>query len=98
MARARTSALLSGLSGTIGDIVIKQYRYGTVISKRPDMTGVKPTNAQKKKRSVFAEAVEYAKAIVADPLQKEKFQRKIGRKKTVYHEAIREYLKRNRKE
>jgi hypothetical protein len=54
MARTDSNALLKGFSGAIGkQIVVKQYGDKTVISKYPDMSGVKASPNQKKRRSVF---------------------------------------------
>jgi hypothetical protein len=75
MARVRNSLILEGLRGKIGEIVIKQYRYGTVVTKLPDMSNVKSTRLQKKKRKRFKEAVAFAKSILADPEKKLHFKR-----------------------
>jgi hypothetical protein len=93
MARARNSFILEGLRGKIGDIVVKQYRYGTVVTKVPDMSNVKSTRLQKKKRKKFKEAVAFALKILADPKAKAAFEAKLKRGKTVYHTAISQFLK-----
>lgn len=93
MARANKSLLLAGLRGRVGDIVIKQYRYGTVVTKLPDMSKVKTTKLQKKKRKRFKEAVAYAKQILADPEKKAIYKTRIKKGKTIYHSAISEFLK-----
>ena len=93
MARARNSFILQGLSGKIGDIVVKQYRYGTVVTKVPDMSNVKSTRLQKKKRKKFKEAVAFAQKILANPAKRAAFEAKLKRGKTGYHAAISQYLK-----
>jgi hypothetical protein len=51
MARVHKNPLLKGVRGKIGDsIVVKQYKYGTVISAVPDMSRVKRTVLQKKEQ------------------------------------------------
>jgi hypothetical protein len=93
MARiSRSNILLIGVSGKLGDIVVKQYKYGTVITKLPDMSKVKSTARQKKQRKRFAAAVAYAKSINADPKKKAQYQKKVKKGSTVFHTALREYL------
>ena len=94
---SKSNILLSSASGKIGDIVIKQYKYGTVITKLPDMSKVKPTRAQKKKRNKFADAVAYAKTVIADPKLKAKMKKKAKKGSTVYHTAIKAFMKSNQK-
>lgn len=92
MARS-THHLLRNLRGQLGQqLVIKQYGKKTVVTKYPDMSGVKPSALQKKKRSRFAEAVQYAQQIIRDPALKAQYQQKVKRGQSVYHYAIREFL------
>lgn len=93
MARLKRG-MLKNTSGKLGDIVIKQYAYGAVVSKAPDMSNVKLSKLQKAKNTNFKDAVKYAQAILADPKKKAGYALKIKRKKgtTVYHYAISEYL------
>ncbi|HMK03572.1 MAG TPA: hypothetical protein VK489_05250 [Ferruginibacter sp.] len=99
MARVFNNALLDGVSGRIGEkLVIKQYRYGTVISAMPDMSRVKKSALQKHYQGDFADAVAYTQSIVHDPRKKAVYTKKIPKGKTVYHVAIQEYLaKKNQK-
>jgi hypothetical protein len=93
MARTKNSVILYGLRGKIGDIVIKQYRYGTVVTKCPDMSNIKASRLQKKKRQHFKEAVAYAKKIIANPVKNAAYNARLRRGKTVFHAAISEFLK-----
>ncbi len=96
MARTNSNIVLHELSGHIGkQLVIKQYANGTVVSRYPDMSNIKPSKKQKEKRSRFSEAVAYARAILRDPQQKAAYQAKLKAGETVYHKAIREYLQSN---
>ena len=55
MANASNSLLLHGLSGAIGnEVIVKNYGKKTMLGKCPDMIGIKPSKAQKAKRSLFA--------------------------------------------
>jgi hypothetical protein len=88
------NAITDGLSGGIAkQLVFKQYAKGTVITRYPDMSNVKPSKAQKFRRNRFAEAVRYAQGILADDKKKAAYQSKIGKGKSVYHAAIKEYMK-----
>ena len=97
MARVFNNALLDGVRGKIGKLVIKQYRYGTVISAIPDMSRVKKSALQKHYQGDFADAVAYAQGIIRDPRKKAAYAKKIPKGKTVYHVAIQEYLEKKNK-
>ncbi|MGB8192763.1 MAG: hypothetical protein WCF67_12625 [Chitinophagaceae bacterium] len=85
--------LVTGIQGGLGkQIVVKHYSYGVVVTKFPDMSSIKPSELQKEKRSVFSEAVAYARSILRDPVQKAAYKKKIKKGQTVYHAAIREFL------
>lgn len=97
MARLNKS-LLQGISGAIGkQLVFKKYGDKTIVTSYPDMSNVKPSEQQKEKRKLFAEAVAYAKAISMDSDKKEDYQRKVKEGESVYHYALKEYLARQRK-
>ncbi|MFD2162096.1 hypothetical protein ACFSJU_06805 [Paradesertivirga mongoliensis] len=87
--------LLKEAKGKIGkDIVVKNYGNKTVISKYPDMSGVKYNDLQKQKQRSFAEAVAYARSIISDPVKKAEYQKKLPKGKRVYTAALQEFLKR----
>ncbi len=93
MATANNNIVLHETSGHIGkQIVIKQYAYGTVVTKYPDMSNIKPSKKQKQKRNKFKEAVAYSKAIINDPVKKKAYSKKVKKGQTVYHFALQEYL------
>jgi len=91
---ARASSIIT-LKGRVGELIFKKYGNKMVVSKVPDMSGIKPTKKQKAKRSRFKEAVAYAQAIVRDPEKKAAYKKTLRRGKQVYQSAIREYLIRN---
>lgn len=94
MASSNNSLLLRKMRGQIGkQIVVKQYGNKTVITKYPDMSGVKPSKLQKVKRKEFACAVAYARAIINNPAKKAAYAMKIKKGQTVYHFAIKEYYR-----
>lgn len=96
MARMQNNSLLQGISGSIGEIVIKQYRYGVVVSKKPDMSKVKKSQLQKAKQSIFKEAVAYAKNINNDPEKKKAYAKKLKKGQTVFNAAISEFLQKKK--
>jgi hypothetical protein len=88
--------LLQVVSGKIGgQLVIKQYSYGTVISAMPDMSKVKSSRKQKEQQKKFAEAVAFAKSISRNPVKKAAYAKKLRKGQSVYHAAIQEYYEKN---
>ncbi len=89
---AVASPLKKSSRNKIGHIVIKQYGDKTVVSKYPDMSNIIPSEFQVKKRSRFADAVAYAKTISQNPVFRADFVKRKGDVKSVYQEALKEYL------
>ena len=77
-----------------GEIIIKQYAGKTVVSKYPDMSNIIPSRPQLVKRSRFAEAVAYAKSINNSPVLRADFLKRYGNVRSVYQEALKEFLNR----
>ena len=98
MARNKNNILLKGSTGKLDKLIFKQYSYGTVVSKSPDRSKVKLSKKQKQANKRFQEAVKFAKAIVADPGQHGEYKILMKKSKSVsiYHAALKEYLKRNK--
>ena len=94
MASISPASLLDGLTGAIGkQLVLRRRGNKTFASKYPDMSGIKPSKGQKKKRGKFAAAVKFAQSIIRDPVKKSAYKVKKG--KTVYHTAIKDFMKGN---
>jgi len=90
--------LLRQLRGQIGKkIVVKHYGKKVVITKAPDMSKIKPSNAQKDQRNRFAEAVAYARHINNSPELKAAYVKKAKKSKSVYQYALKEFLRRQLK-
>jgi hypothetical protein len=79
--------------GKVGNVIFKKYGDKTVISKRPDMSGVIKSDKQIRSQELFREAHYYAKSIIVDPEQKLAFSKTIPKGKMVYHAAVSKYLK-----
>lgn len=94
MALSSNNPLLKNARGKLGKFVVfKTYAYGTVISNYPDMSKVKPSKKQLAEKKRFGDAVRYAKDVLADPEKKAALQAKLSPGKSVYHAAIREFMK-----
>jgi hypothetical protein len=79
-----------GLGKTVKPFIIKKRGGKTFISKYPDMSKVIPSEAQLESNSRFADAVEYARSIIADPVKKANYKVRDG--KSVYLSAIKDYM------
>lgn len=98
MAQTKNNILLRQLRGQIGkQIVVKKYGTKTVVTAYPDMSHVKPSKLQTKKRSLFAEAVAYAQGILYDPVKKADYAKQLKKGQSVYHAAIKEFLREAKK-
>lgn len=101
MARVHNNPVLQGVRGRIGDFIIKQYSYGPVITTRPYVRKLRRgelSELQVLKRKNFADAVAYAKSIVRDREKKAAYAKKLPKGKQVYQAAIKEFMKKKRKE
>jgi 2,4-dienoyl-CoA reductase-like NADH-dependent reductase (Old Yellow Enzyme family) len=96
MARTK-NFILNGMSGAVGKLfVVKQYAYGSVITAYPDMSKVKPSKKQKLARNRFADAVQYAQEVLADPELTAKYKEKLKKGRSVYHKVVGQYMKKGR--
>ena len=93
MARQKRNAVTHGLTGNVyGQLLYKQYSYGTVVTKMPDRSKVIPSDKQKASNTVFGRAVKYAKQVLQDPVKYAEYQSRLAEGKTVYHAAIADYF------
>jgi hypothetical protein len=93
MSVLRKNHIAEHFSGAIGKtVVVKQYATKTVITAYPNMSKVVPSAKQKAWKSVFKEAVAYARDILADPVQKAAYAAKLPAERSVYHAALSAYL------
>ena len=69
MPKVKLPPIIKELHGTLyEDLIFKRSPQGEIIiSKKPDMSKVKPSKAQKEARTRFAQASAYATAALADP-------------------------------
>jgi hypothetical protein len=95
MARTQLNSALTGLRGQIGDLVFKQYKYGTVVTRVPRMSNVKPSKKQLEHRQRVKAAAQFYRAAMNDPELKRRFE-SIAKKKgwPLSAVALREYFRR----
>jgi hypothetical protein len=95
MARQKQNVLTHGLTGNVyGQLIFKQYSYGTVVSKIPDRSKVVLSEKQQASTGTFRKAVAYAKGVLKDPVKYAEIQSRLAEGKAVYHAAIKEYFER----
>ena len=95
MARVSKNSLAESFQGSLGSLVFKRYRYGTVVSKRPDRSKVKLSRKQKASNQRFVKAVLYAKQVLRTPSMQLKYKRQMKQGKSLYHLALADYMKHN---
>jgi hypothetical protein len=96
MARQKHNVVMNGISGKIGDmLILKQYEYGTVVSKLPDRSKVKLSSKQKASNEVFRKAVRYVQQVLKDPAQSALYRAVLTKGKSVYHTALADYFAKN---
>ena len=96
MAIAKKNALIDALSGAVGNVILKQYQYGLVISKRPDRSKVKLSVPQKKANAKFKKAVAYAQSVLKDTALQKIYKKKLKKGQSLYHAALSDYLSTNK--
>ena len=93
MKRKKLPLSLLMIRGSIGkQFCIKHYRWGVIKTKFPDMSNIVASAEQCQCRNLFKEAVAYAKTVIADPVLKREWQKKIRRRNGVYNKAIKAYM------
>ena len=93
MAVQKRNVVTYGLTGKVyGQLLFKQYKYGTVVSKVPDRSKVVLSDKQKASTVLFRRAVIYAKMVLKDPTRYAEYQSSLPEGKTVYHAAIADYF------
>ena len=94
--KARKTHPLANVSGQIGKtFVVKQYGNKIYLANFPAPSRVKPTQAQKKRRSKFGEAVQFAKAVLKDAKRKAAYERKLNGHRNAYQAALADYMKKD---
>ena len=97
MPKARLKPIFEEIQGTIFDVVLKRTTQGRlIVTKRPDMSNVKWSKAQKKYRERFKQAIAYAKAAMADPKVRKVYEKMAAKEnRQPFRVAVSDYLKGN---
>lgn len=95
MAKITVTPLIEDIRGKFGDLVIRRSRTGKFyLAKLPDMSKLKWSDAQKAHRQRFKEAVAYAKAAMADPQVRARYEdRAASENRTPFSTAVSDYFK-----
>jgi hypothetical protein len=94
MAQVKLNKIIEGFSGRVGEIVFRTYRGKTYFAQRPS----KPKNeseGQRKTRTKFKLATEYAKQMMNDPQRKAYYTKKAKKLAlpNAYTAAITDYMR-----
>lgn len=99
MARVKDNLFTDGTTGAVGkQIVYKKINGKTFMSKYPDMSGVEYNRTQIGYQKLFAQAIEYAKGVLKDPVRSAAYSKKMQndkrhRDKSIYHFALQCFMK-----
>ena len=94
MAKVKFQSQIVELRGTLNNLVFKRSSQGEIlVTKRPDMTRVKWSKAQKAHRQRFKLAVAYARAALAEPKARAGYERRAKKQgKRAWGLAVSDYL------
>jgi hypothetical protein len=94
MPKVRLKPSLEHFQGTLYDLVFKLSPQGKpIITKRPDMSNVEWSEAQKAQRERFKQATEYAKAALAEPKVRARYEKTAARQhKRAWDVAMSDYF------
>lgn len=67
MAKLKLNSALTQLRGEIDGLVIRHTPHGAILSRRPDMSRVKWSPAQKARRKLMQSAAVHYHAVMKDP-------------------------------
>ena len=89
--------LIKEIRGKLGDVVFRQSPNGAIIiSKAPDMSAVVWSPAQQAHRQRFKAATVYAKAAMAQPEVRAKYEKiAVKQNRSAFFVAVSDYLKGN---
>ena len=90
MAKIGNNVLLKGVSGRLGDQLVLQSN--GIMRIRPDTSKTKWSDSQRKHRSLFVEARQFARYIEASPELKPLYKAKAKEGTGAYHVAISAYM------
>ena len=97
MTKVRLNPLIEEFHGTLFDVVFKRSPHGNlIVTKRPDISKVKWSKAQRAQRERFKQATEYAKAAMTEPKVRAVYEKMAAKEhKRPYALALSDYFKGN---
>lgn len=97
MAKVILNPMIKEIRGKMGDIVYRVGPHGQqTIMKRPDMSNVKWSKAQKEHRKRFKKAIAYAHAAMADPQVSKIYEKRAAKEnRKPFRVAVSDYLQGN---
>ena len=97
MAKVKLNQIVLDVRGKVGEFVFRRTHTGEIIlSKSPDMSNVKWSEAQAAHRQRFKEAIAYAKAAMADPQVRATYEKLAAEQnKRPFDTAVSDYFKGN---
>ena len=95
MPKAKLRPLIEEIQGTMYGVILKKSPTGKIIvTKRPDMSNVEWSEAQRAQRQRFKLANAYAKAALAEPKLRARYEKKAARQhKRARDVAMSDYFK-----
>jgi hypothetical protein len=94
MPKVRFHPLVEEIHGTMYDVVFKKSPKGNmIVTKRPDMSNVEWSEAQQSQRQRFKQATTYAKAALAEPKLRTRYEKRAKRQhKRAWDVAMGDYF------
>src|SRR5688572_21384434 len=94
MPKVRLNPLIEEIHGTMYDVVFKKSSKGNmIVTKNPDMSRVEWSEAQMAQRARFKQAVAYARAALAEPKLRARYENRAKRqRKRAWDVAISDYF------
>ena len=99
MAKIILNPTIERAKGKLGRLVFRMAHTGEMtLIKAADMSGVKWSKAQKEHRRRFKEAVAYARAAMAEPKERSRYEKRAAaQKKRPFDLAVSDFMKAERK-
>ncbi len=82
MAKVKLNPIVEQVRGQVGDLVFRNLRGDTILSSKPDFSGVQATEQQIEHRERFKRAVAYGRMVMADNETRELYEQAADRKGT----------------
>ena len=93
MAVVINSLILKGISGKIGELVVKQYEGKTIVCTCPVRSVKALSEKQEKQRAKFKSAVRWAQEVIANENLLAKYKEQLRKGQTVFHYLVGEYMR-----